>query len=187
MDERNVAGLEPWLPWPLSAWRWWTEPVRAERLAALRIGLAALLLLDVLFTYLPAVFDYFGPGTLGDPVIYAWRVGAPRLSWSLLRGVGDPLLSFLAMTLWGVTTLWILADLGTRALQGGGPREPAPLRYSLPLWTVAGAVFAGGIWSRLAGKEGELLYAWIPPLVLAVLAWSFVLLELVRYLRSDGS
>ena len=37
----RFVGVDPWLPWPLSAWRWWTEPVAAERLAALRIGLAS--------------------------------------------------------------------------------------------------------------------------------------------------
>src|SRR5581483_5576329 len=40
MSAPVVAGLRPWYPWPLSRWRWWTEPVPAERLAALRIGLA---------------------------------------------------------------------------------------------------------------------------------------------------
>src|SRR5205823_3952047 len=34
----QVVGLKPWFPWPLSRWRWLNEPVRAERLAALRIG-----------------------------------------------------------------------------------------------------------------------------------------------------
>ena len=38
MSERTVVGLKPWLPWPLSRSPWWTEPVRAERLAVLRIG-----------------------------------------------------------------------------------------------------------------------------------------------------
>ena len=31
-------GLFPWLPWPLRAMPAWTVPVRAERLAVLRIG-----------------------------------------------------------------------------------------------------------------------------------------------------
>src|SRR5438270_10704378 len=89
----RVVGVVPWLPWPLSAWRWWTAPVRAERLAALRIGLAFCLLLDIVLTYLPEVFTYFGPGALGDVAIHGHLAAAPRLSWSLLRGVGDPQLS----------------------------------------------------------------------------------------------
>ena len=42
MNERNVVGLQPWLPWPLKTWPWWTQPVRAERLAVLRIGVLKL-------------------------------------------------------------------------------------------------------------------------------------------------
>src|ERR1700686_3715834 len=43
---REIVGVVPWLPWPLSAWGWWTEPVRAERLALLRIGVALCLIAD---------------------------------------------------------------------------------------------------------------------------------------------
>ena len=53
MSHPTPAGRDPWLPWPLSQYPWWSEPVPAERLAALRIGLAAVLLLDVLVFYLP--------------------------------------------------------------------------------------------------------------------------------------
>ena len=35
MSERTFVGVNPWLPWPLSGWRWWTAPIRAERLAVL--------------------------------------------------------------------------------------------------------------------------------------------------------
>src|SRR5262249_40384571 len=82
MSERTVVGLSPWLPWPLSARRWWPEPVRAERLAALRIGLAAVLLLDVLFSHLPHVHDFFGPNSLSGPEPDAWLAAAPRWYWS---------------------------------------------------------------------------------------------------------
>jgi hypothetical protein len=178
----RIAGLVPWLPWPLSAWRWWTEPVGAERLAALRIGLAGFLLLDILLTYLPGVFTFFGHDALGDPAVFGWRAGAPRLSWSLLRGFGDPLLSFLSLTGWAATTLWIFADLVTRAVKGSGPRDPDPLRYSLPMWFCTGTLFILGLWSRLAAKEDELQYAWLAALVLVSLSLAFLMLELVRYL-----
>ncbi len=114
----RIVGVVPWLPWPLSAWRWWTEPVRAERLAALRIGLAACLLLDILLTYLPGVFTFYSHDSLGDPAIYGWLAGSPRLSWSLLRGFGDPLLSFLALAGWVAASGWMVVDLGTRTLRG---------------------------------------------------------------------
>ena len=71
MGERLVVGLNPWLPPPLSRWKWWTEPVRAERLAALRIGVGIVLLFDVLVHYLPQVGDFFGAGSLGSPEIFA--------------------------------------------------------------------------------------------------------------------
>src|SRR5438552_1888456 len=72
-EESRIVGVVPWLPWPLSAWPWWTAPVRAERLAALRIALAGFLLLDILFTYLPDLFTYFAAGSLGDPSLFAWH------------------------------------------------------------------------------------------------------------------
>jgi hypothetical protein len=67
----EFAGVNPWLPWPFNRSPWWTQPVRAERLAALRIGLAAVLLLDLLVTYLPRAADFFGPDSLGSPGTFA--------------------------------------------------------------------------------------------------------------------
>jgi hypothetical protein len=184
---RRVVGVVPWLPWPLSAWRWWTEPVRAERLAALRIGLATFLLYDLLTTYAPQVFTFFGSDSLGNPAVFGWRTHAPRLSWSLLCGPGDSLLSFLALTGWAVATAWIVADLGTRAIQGSGPRERDPLRHSLPVWLVCGTLAVLGVWSRLVDRPSELVYAWVPPLAMVSPAWLFLALEWLRAMRSaDG-
>jgi uncharacterized membrane protein YphA (DoxX/SURF4 family) len=64
MKDGTVVGLKPWLPPPLSRQKWWTEPVPAQRLAALRIGVGFVLLLDVSGTYLPRVHDFFGPDSL---------------------------------------------------------------------------------------------------------------------------
>ena len=89
MSERTVAGVVPWLPRPLSLSKWWTEPVRAERLAAFRIGLAAVLLVDVLGTYLPQCADFFGTGGLCSPEVFAARNGPGHLRWTLLRGLTD--------------------------------------------------------------------------------------------------
>src|SRR5262249_38531076 len=63
----TVVGLKPWLPPPLSRSPWWTEPVRAERLGALRVGVGLTLLLDLLGTYLPRARDFFGPDSLTAP------------------------------------------------------------------------------------------------------------------------
>jgi hypothetical protein len=180
----RVVGVVPWLPWPLSAWRWWSAPVGAERLAALRIGLAAFLFLDIVLTYLPAVDTFFGQDSLGTAAIFDWRTDAPRLSWTLLRGFGNPLLSFLCLLGCAGTTLWVLADLGTRALHGGGPRERDPLRFSLPLWCATSTLLVLGVWARLVGKNSDQVYAWLPPVPILVTSLSFVALELLRYLRS---
>jgi uncharacterized membrane protein YphA (DoxX/SURF4 family) len=114
MNEPNVVGLAPWLPWPLHRWPRWTEPVRAERLAALRIGLAAVLLADVLTTYLPQIDTFFGRDSLGSPEIFAWRFHEPRWYWSVLYGVEDPAVLKAAAVVWAVATLLLLLGLGTR-------------------------------------------------------------------------
>ena len=184
--ETRIVGVVPWLPWPLSAWRWWTAPVGAERLAALRIALACSLLIDILATYLPELFTFFAPGSVGDPSYFAWRTGSPRLSWSLLRGTGDPLLSFLAVVGWGATTCWILFDYTTRLLNGDGPRERNALRYSLPLWGLCGLVFILGLWSRLAANRDELEFAWVAPFFLGAGSLFFLALEMLHQAIRGG-
>src|SRR4051812_22330288 len=110
IKQPHVVGLEPWLPWPLRAWAWWTRPVRAEGLAALRIGLAACLLIDILTSYRPQLMEFFGNGGLGGPRMFAYYGDAPKLNWSLLRGFGDPLLEGLALATWLFLTAWLALD-----------------------------------------------------------------------------
>jgi hypothetical protein len=110
----TVVGLKPWLPWPLSRWPWWTVPVRAERLAALRIGLALVLLGDVLTTYLPNAPVFFGAGSLGDPALFRWNFRPPHWNWSLLYGVGDPHVIVGAMLVWAAAVFGLLLGLGAR-------------------------------------------------------------------------
>src|ERR1700733_69813 len=103
----KVVGIIPWLPWPLSASTWWTQPIRAERLALLRIGVALCLLVDILINYAPEALSYFGAEGLGDPDIFKWRFNAPRANWSLLRGLGDNAIVSLAFLVWLALTVWI--------------------------------------------------------------------------------
>jgi uncharacterized membrane protein YphA (DoxX/SURF4 family) len=139
-----VVGVKPWLPWPLSRWRWFTEPVPAERLAGLRIGIAALLLLDILFTYLPYANVLFGGESLGRPEIFrflyrpewSWKAVEEdvthlgedlakadpfhrtldrRWRWSLLRDVEEPRVIRASLIAWLVATAFLLLGLGTRA------------------------------------------------------------------------
>jgi hypothetical protein len=154
--KRRVVGVEPWLPWPLSASPWWTRPVPAERLAALRIGLAGCLLLDILLTYAPHLDTFYGPGAWGDPAIFAWRAEPPRLNWSLLRGVGDATNSLLALVVWLVAGAWIAFILCTRP-----PRRA--LRVALPVWLASGALVALGVWARQLGGDLDPWLRWLGP------------------------
>jgi hypothetical protein len=114
MSDLPVVGLRPWYPWPLSRWRWWTEAVRAERLAALRIGVAAVLLLDLLVTYWPHAGDFYGRDSLGRPGLFPWMWLSGRWNWSLLRDVEDPALIRAALALWTAATFGLLVGLQTR-------------------------------------------------------------------------
>ncbi len=107
MDTPRSVGTNPALPWPLSRWNWLTKPERAERLAALRIGVALVLLWDVLFAYWPLVDVFFGQGSLGSPGIFgAAKHGWQR--WSLFRGVGDPLMYRLILLSWAAAAFCLL-------------------------------------------------------------------------------
>src|SRR5262245_50015346 len=111
----RVAGLEPWLPWPLSRWRWWTEPVRAERLAALRIGIAFVLLLDWLFLYLPHLHDFFGRDSLGDSILFGHLWEDHNWKWSIFHGVKDPHFLNWFMTVAICATFTLMIGFCTRA------------------------------------------------------------------------
>jgi hypothetical protein len=104
---RDVVGVEPWLPWPLSRWKWWTEPVRAERLAALRIGLALMLLVDVLVQYLPNYTDFFGAGSLGSPEVFSGRAQG-HWHWSVLRGIEDSRLFLPVLLVWAAAAVLLM-------------------------------------------------------------------------------
>src|SRR2546430_15794015 len=119
MEESNITGLRPWLPWPLNRWRWWTEPVPAERLAALRIGLAGALLIDLLTTYLSHIHDFFGPNSAGGPEVFGFLTTPPSWRWSLLASANDPRLFEGAAAGGAVATLFLLLGLFSRFCAGG--------------------------------------------------------------------
>src|SRR5262245_27229095 len=125
MSTRTVVGLSPWLPGWLGRSAWWNEPVRAERLAAFRIGMGAALLLDVLFTYLPRAGGFFGEGSLGSPEVFAARTAWPQWRWTLLSGISDPAL------LQGM--LWLWATAAFCLLLGILPRLSAVVAWALAL------------------------------------------------------
>jgi len=110
----TFVGLKPWFPWPLSRWAWWTQPVPAERLAALRIGLAAVLLIDVVFTYLPMGTVFFGSDSLGSPSIFAYLYKPPSCLWSLLKDVEDSRLIQASLFVWTVAIVMLLMGFWAR-------------------------------------------------------------------------
>ena len=126
MNERKVVGLTPWYPWPLSRYTWWTEPVRAERLAAFRIGVALVLLCDILSTYLPRVHDFFGQNGLGSPDVFAAEDS--RLNWTMLASIRDPDTMKYVLFLWAGAALFLLL--------GWVPRISAAIAWLLSIWTI---------------------------------------------------
>jgi hypothetical protein len=172
--EPNVVGVEPWLPWPLSAWGWWTRPVRAERLAALRIGLAACLLIDILTSYRPHLAEFFGDGGLGGPKLFGYYGEAPHFHWSLLRGFGDPLLSALALGAWTLLTVCLLLDCWARR-SADGRQSFWPAKSWATVWLALGAVVVLGVCSRVFSEDTYFLGSWQnEPTMLAGAFWTWV-------------
>ena len=113
MEETRFAGIEPRYPWPLSRWTWLTGTEPAERLAAFRIGVALVLLWDILCTYLPLTATFFGQGSLGSPEVFA-RGQHPWHTWSLFRGIDDPATYRLVLLSWAAAALCLLIGVWPR-------------------------------------------------------------------------
>jgi hypothetical protein len=105
----KTVGLRPWLPWPLCDWQWLTVPVRAERLAALRIGVAIALLIDIFVLYLPHAPVFFGRDSLGSPEVFASP--PTSLRWSVLRGIENPSVLTGAFFAWAVAAAFLLVGV----------------------------------------------------------------------------
>src|SRR5262245_58714709 len=113
----QVLGLKPWFPWPLSRWRWLNEPVRAERLAALRIGVGLLTFLDVMVTFLPISADLAGQESIMTPSLVADRFHDTQ-RWSLLSGIQDPDEVRLILCVWAGSALLLALGLLSRLSAG---------------------------------------------------------------------
>jgi hypothetical protein len=176
MSERTVVGWQPWLPWPLSAWRWWTEPVRAEYLAVLRIAVSVVLLGDIFLTYLPQAEILFGPDSLGSPEMFTHLNGSGSWLWSLWQGPGDPLVSCLALLTWLACTALLFIGFWARLTID---RPAATLRGIFVVWLVASIVTVLGQWARLT-PEHESFPAWLAPFIAWLLASVFLGAEFLR-------
>ncbi len=110
----NVYGTIPSLPPPLNRWKWLTEPIPAERLAAWRIGTGIVLLVDLLLFYLPNFRWFYGPNSLAEPGVFAERFAAPHWNWSLLHWLpvnGGPQACF---AVWVAAALLLIIGWQTR-------------------------------------------------------------------------
>jgi Vitamin K-dependent gamma-carboxylase len=121
----TVVGLRPWFPGPRAWSEWWTTPVRAERLAAMRIGFGLVLLVDVLGTYAPFLRDYYGPGSLSWPDVFAGRFESPYWYWSVLRWLPDAWGPGAAVAAWALSAAALVV--------GWYPRVAAAVAWALSL------------------------------------------------------
>jgi hypothetical protein len=182
----NVVGIQPWLPWPLSAWPAWTAPVRAERLALLRIGVALCVLVDIGWQYAPHTLEYFGKHGLGDPTIFRKNFEAPYMTWSLLRGFGDDVILYLALTLWIAMTIWIAGTSLARFLFVQNPPADDRTGIAVWLWTFGLTVYTLALWGGMTTANAKTdVTAWAMPLVGFSGACLFWVLELATRLRDN--
>jgi hypothetical protein len=174
----RCAGLEPWLPWPLSAWRWWTAPVAAERLAALRIGLAVMLVIDILCTYLPNLDAFFLDSGPSGSRVFGWYSQSPRWTWTVMHGLGDPFLATIILFVWLATTLGTVFDWLTR--KSYVSKEPSwKLRL---IWLLAGVAMIGSSWARLWDQSSSTPMFWVIPSIMCGAALVGALIEIILLL-----
>lgn len=177
----RFVGANPWLPWPLSTWRWWTAPVAAERLAALRIGLALFLLIDIFWTYVPDIDIFFLDTNPSGSGIHRWWSQSPRWTWSLLRGLGDPL----------VHTLIFLAFLGASLIVVfswfARSDSNLPTRTLVVCWFAAALGLVASSWGQAWGSTDATLSFAVVPAVLAGSALANLLVEAVLLLWDKSS
>jgi hypothetical protein len=182
MEKTRVVGLKPWLPWPLNRWRLFTAPLPGERLAALRIALCAVLLLDIFTTFGPHLRDFYGPDSLSrvadlDLFEYVVQGGhKPNWYWSLLRGLGHPLNFGLAVLCWLGLSVAAAGGLSRgRRSPGDGIAWPSPA-WLMTAWSLATMAAVLGAWARLDPETSHIepLSAALMQMGAVALPWLFV-------------
>jgi hypothetical protein len=134
----QFVGIQPRFPGFLGRWRWLTEPVAAERVAALRIATALALLLDIGVGLLPHFTTYFSPDALGGHDLYPSRFRDGHYYWSVLRVLPES---------WGPGALmgvWVLSAVGL--LVGYRPFVTGLVCWAcaVSVWNINPAVCNGG-------------------------------------------
>lgn len=115
--DARVVGIQPWFPGPLGRCAWLTEPIPAERVAALRIAAAAVLLVDLLVGHLPHFAVVFSADALGGRDLYAHRFAARHAYWSVLRWLPETWGPAALMGVWLASAVALL--VGWRPLVSG--------------------------------------------------------------------
>src|SRR5438128_719989 len=98
-----------------SRWfRFWHEPLRAERLALVRIFLCIALIADLLIQYLPHLETLFGPtGASPQGLNDEWVLGSWRLTMFFFY-TDDMTIIGLAFAIWLFASVCLLAGWQTR-------------------------------------------------------------------------
>jgi hypothetical protein len=115
--EPRFVGVQPWFPGAPGRWRWLTGTIPAERVAALRIATAVVLLIDIGLGYLPHFATLFSPDALGGRDLYAARFRDGHFYWSLLRWLPDSWGPAALMAVWAGSAVALL--VGWRPLASG--------------------------------------------------------------------
>jgi len=199
----TIVGVQPLLPWPLSRSSWWTEPVRAERLAALRIGVGLVLLLDVLGTYLPRAGDFFGAGSLSNAGTHT--TGVSLLVWPrvLLEEVISPGGWYLLLGIWALSAVLLMVGVIPRLaaavawylsisiwainpdLQNNGDQVRNILLFLL-IFCPCGATWSlQSWWQRQPGQGPTMIYPWVLRLLLIQLVLIYFMNGLYKMRGSD--
>lgn len=110
----KIVGTVPQLPQFLAGCTALVEPLRAERMAAFRIGIGLILALDILITYLPFARQFFGAESLGDPAVFASRLTSDSFRWSIFEGQGNPQLLQFALVAWLGSALCLMLGIMPR-------------------------------------------------------------------------
>jgi len=134
------AGIRPWFPGPLGRWKWLNEEIPAERMAALRIAVGLVLILDIVGTYLPYFSLFFSSEHFGIPETKAARFTADYSYWSILNVMPLDSGPKILMGVWIASALAFLA--GWR-----------PLLSGLVVWACTLSFFNSAPWTTNGGDR----------------------------------
>src|SRR5438876_499784 len=102
----EILGPTPWLPG--AAGRWLAAPIPAARLYMLRVGLAAIILLDVLLLYLADYSALYGEWGYTAPEVSDVHFQPRRAIWSLLRWLPQGPAWLALFLVWAVASLGLM-------------------------------------------------------------------------------